>query len=68
MTAASSDALRQLDPEWRGVMILLPVKRPSGGLIAGRGVPCGSRRTAGVWEAFLTLADIPQGDLDDQTL
>jgi hypothetical protein len=56
-------ALRQLDPEWRGVMILLPVERPLRGLIAGRGIPCGTRRTADIWEAFLTLADISRGDL-----
>jgi hypothetical protein len=57
-------ALRQLDREWRGVVILLPVERPLRGLIAGGGIPCGTRRTADIWEAFLTLADIHQGDLE----
>jgi hypothetical protein len=56
-------ALRQLDPEWRGVVILLPPEHPMRGLIAGHGVPSGTSRTAAVWEAFLTLADVPHGDL-----
>jgi hypothetical protein len=57
-------ALQQLDPVWRGVVILPPVERPLPGLVAGRGVPCGSPHTAGMWVAFLTLANIDQGHLN----